>query len=212
MSAPDHHHDLRCAVEGNRPALERLWRRQRRWVAALLLAHKPRESELEDLLQEVAVTLVGRIHEIRDPRKLLSWLRTVALNVARTAGRRARSRRKHLRLVEGNDLHVVDPATERARHAEEARDDVTKALGIVNRLHPDYREPLLLRAVHGLSQRRIAEILALPVTTVETRLARARRMLREELLGEPSDTALGSESPALRGGSTRPRRAGGMEA
>ena len=37
----------------------------------------------------------------------------------------------------------------------------------------------MLRAVHGMRGRHIAEILSLPEATVETRIARARRMLRE---------------------------------
>ncbi len=48
-------------------------------------------------------------------------------------------------------------------------------------LPPEYREPLLLRCVQSLTYQQIGEILDLPVTTVETRLARARRMLREEV-------------------------------
>jgi predicted RNA polymerase sigma factor len=37
----------------------------------------------------------------------------------------------------------------------------------------------MLRAVHGMRGRHIAEILELPEATVETRIARARRMVRE---------------------------------
>jgi len=48
-------------------------------------------------------------------------------------------------------------------------------------LPPEYREPLLLRCVRALTYQQISEILDLPVTTIETRLARARRMLRAEI-------------------------------
>jgi DNA-directed RNA polymerase specialized sigma24 family protein len=51
-----------------------------------------------------------------------------------------------------------------------------------------YAEPLLLQAGQGLSQREIAEILDVPETTVETRLARARRMLRQLVAEEESRT------------------------
>jgi RNA polymerase sigma-70 factor (ECF subfamily) len=53
-----------------------------------------------------------------------------------------------------------------------------------------YREPLLLKAIEGLSQRQIAEVMGLSEEAVETRLARARRLLRERLAvqeGEPGD-------------------------
>ena len=48
-------------------------------------------------------------------------------------------------------------------------------------LPPEYREPLLLRCVQALTYQQIGAILDMPVTTVETRLARARRMLRQEV-------------------------------
>jgi len=45
---------------------------------------------------------------------------------------------------------------------------------------PDgYREPLILKALHDMSYREIGVIMGLPETTVETRITRARRMLRD---------------------------------
>jgi RNA polymerase sigma-70 factor (ECF subfamily) len=61
------------------------------------------------------------------------------------------------------------------------RDDARKLLDQALTLPPEYREPLLLRCVRALSYQQISDILELPVTTIETRLARARRMLREEI-------------------------------
>jgi RNA polymerase sigma-70 factor (ECF subfamily) len=44
-----------------------------------------------------------------------------------------------------------------------------------------YREPLVLRHLEDLSYREIAAVLGIPPDTVETRLVRARRLLREAL-------------------------------
>jgi len=156
--------------------LREVWSENRRWVAAILLAHKPRDSELDDLLQDVAMTLVRRIHDVRDPSKIRPWLRTVAINAARAAGRK---RKVRLRLANSE----VDVEREPAREGEpEAlKDEARLALEAAQRLHPDYREPLLLRCVRGMSYKRIAQTLDLPVTTIETRIARARRMVREEI-------------------------------
>ena len=77
---------------------------------------------------------------------------------------------------------------DRSVQADTARDDARmqakRVLELAMRLHPDYREPLLLRSLHGMSQRMIASTLGVPGTTVETRLARARKMLREEMAFE----------------------------
>ena len=59
------------------------------------------------------------------------------------------------------------------------------------RLPEAYREPLLLRAVHGMRGRQIAEIMNLAEATVETRIARGRRMLRDlARTGEFDDAAV----------------------
>jgi RNA polymerase sigma-70 factor (ECF subfamily) len=172
-------------------ALEALWQSHRRWVAAILLAHMPREADVEDLLQEVAVRLVQHIDEIQGPESLRPWLRTVAINVARTQGRRQRIRRAAFpRLSEDPIPRMPAPETGPGEEQDRAR----LALELSRNLPDEYREPLLLRAVRGLSYRQIADILSVPITTVETRLVRARRMLREQIEmqtgeGSPSEGA-----------------------
>lgn len=169
---------LSAAIHGDRDALAALWEECRPWLAAVVAAHKPATAEVEDILQGVAQTLVEKIDQVRDERALKPWLRTVAVNAARLAGRK-----RALRLAHEDEL--------RARPAPEAHDDPAHAaLGeqehdsIARRvaaLPEIYREPLLLRAVQGLSDRQIANILDLPASTVESRIARARRLLRETL-------------------------------
>ena len=162
------------------------WREHRRWIAAVLLAHMPRHAELEDLLQDVALTFVARGHELREPAALRGWLRTVALNTARMAARRVR-----LPVADsaGESEHLPDPAVERRERQRDAAVEADRALRLTRELPDPYREALLLRCVDGLSQKQIAETLGVPETTVETRLARARRMLRERLEHPSAATA-----------------------
>jgi RNA polymerase sigma-70 factor, ECF subfamily len=51
----------------------------------------------------------------------------------------------------------------------------------LERLAPEYREILVLREFEELAYRDIAEIVRVPIGTVMSRLARARKRLREEL-------------------------------
>ncbi|GAB4386488.1 MAG: hypothetical protein Kow0022_15640 [Phycisphaerales bacterium] len=162
------------AVAGNRDALRALWRTHRAWVAAILLAHKPREAELEDLLQSVALTLVNRIGEVRDQRAFRPWLRTVATNVARASGRRQTIERKARRcLAEAARVRQAGAC------ADEQSREGRRVLELARALPDGYREPLLLRCVKGMSYREIAKVLELPESTIETRIARGRRMLRD---------------------------------
>jgi RNA polymerase sigma-70 factor (ECF subfamily) len=190
---------LLAAMRGDSEALSCLWRDHRRWVAAVLLAHLPGGVELEDLLQDVAVTFCANLHRLRDPQSFRSWLRSIAVNVAHSAGRRRRVQKKVLgRWPQVGDADPIDPATNRERQRQADKERLGSVLRILRTMHADYREPMWLRAVAGLSQQAIADALSLPVTTIETRLSRGRRMLRLALadldrpLGNPttSDDAL----------------------
>lgn len=186
MTDPDRHdEDVAAAVRGESAAVRAVWGRHRRWVAAILLAHKPRESELDDLLQEVAVTLVSKVHELRDEAAIRPWLRSVALNVARAAGRRTSRERARRSRAEpphtgtggsGSMGDGVSPDT-----PVQVREEGERLLDLARELPDGYREPLLMRCVRDMSYREIASVLELPETTIETRIARGRRMLRERL-------------------------------
>lgn len=172
------------AAEGDRGAIAEVWRANRRWIAAVLAAHAPRGADVDDLLQEVAATLVAKHHHIRDAASLRGWLRVVAVNAARMAARS--------RSIERRALRAVAQATPPAGSHGGARAEAG-VLALVQRLPPLYAEPLLLQSVQGLSQRQIADLLDVPETTVETRLARGRRMLRE--LARTAEEAEGETTP-----------------
>jgi len=165
---------VNAAMNGDGDAIDALWRENRRWVAAVLLAHKPAFDDLDDLLQDVAVTMVSKIHTLREPGYLRAWLRTVAINVARASARSSKSR-PTINLADGDTklpaLRLHDDIGE--------RDETTRILQMTSGLTEQYREPLMFRALHGMRSRQIAEIMGIPEATVDTRVARARRMLLE---------------------------------
>ena len=64
------------------------------------------------------------------------------------------------------------------------RRDATTIRRIVTALAEPFRETLVLREIHNLSYREIADVVEAPVGTVMSRLARARAMLRSAWLAE----------------------------
>ncbi len=168
------------AVAGDAEGLNAVWNANRRWVAAILIAHKPRWADLDDLLQEVALSLVKKVSEVRDPAAIRPWLRTVALNVAHASARAGKVRGwvtgPQLAESDGEHIRSAGQPTSDPLIAEEKRVSI---LELAAQLPDGYREPLLLKAVDHLSYREIGRIMGLPETTVETRIARARKQLRE---------------------------------
>jgi len=175
-----------AAIRGDADAVRSVWQENRRWVAAVLLAHKPREAELDDLLQDVAMTFVRTISRLRDEATLRPWLRTVAINAARAAGRDTRRRRAKLgwrvagaEPAEDAQERVPVAAGDEPADVVQRREQGGRLTRLAAQLPDGYREPLILKCVRGLSYRQIGALMGLPETTIETRIARGRRMLRE---------------------------------
>lgn len=201
-TALDSERRVRAAIAGDAEALRRVWIEHRRWVAGVLLAHKPREVDLEDLLQDVAMTLVRRVSELRDESAFRPWLRTVAINAAQAALRKAKVRRRDAseRKERAASAGGVEPRPG-ADAALADREHASRLLELARELPEGYREPLLLRSIRGLSYQRIGEIMSLPETTIETRITRARRMLRElSGVSRASVAAAGAGGPSTKEG------------
>lgn len=171
---------VRRAAAGDPRAAELIWKTHRRWIAAVLLAHKPRQADVEDLLQEVALAVVQKINQLDDPAALKPWLRMIAVNAARATGRKQTRRKGLLRLVRPNVPEEGEGTSDLTTDAGRQRQERARQLGsLIEQLPDAYRECVLLRCARGMSHKQISEVTGLPETTIETRIARGRRMLRE---------------------------------
>lgn len=216
-------------MAGDQHSLADLWTAHRRYAATVILAHKPASADLEDLLQETARSMLAKVHTLSDPAAFLPWLRMVALNVARLAGRKHAANKVAYGLDAAHEADVSpSPASSRiasASHTAPAPVDsrahpadatllaahADDLLALSQRIPEDYREPLLLKCLRNMSYREIAATLGLSETTVETRIARARRMLRELASaaehGRPLVARISAPPSASAGPSAGPRRA-----
>jgi len=170
---------------GDRAAQQALWEAHRRWVAAIVIAHRPRAAEVDDLMQDVAERLVARIDTLRDAEAFRPWLRQIVLNVCRGWARRDHPTlsidQRATESDSGGEWLLPDAGQRTGDEIVEEEDAARRLLRQVDGLPPEYREPLLLRCLRAMTYQQISELLDLPVTTVETRLTRARRMFRGEL-------------------------------
>lgn len=174
---------IQAAIEGHADALSQVWVGVRRWVAVILMAHKPREADLEDLMQLVALQVCRKVHEVRDPSLFKPWLRTVTINIAREQGRKASRKRIGMFRLVGKTRYEANQMGNM-----QLSEDAKRVLDAALSLPEKYREPVLMRCQQSMSYKQIAEVLSLPETTIETRIARGRRMLRETLEAQTKQT------------------------
>ncbi len=172
---------LEAILAGDREAFEEFARRQSKWVRGVIYGVLGDRDRLEDVNQQVWTGVWQQIGTLKDPRRWRSWLYRLARNAAMDAGREITRRRRFNRaLVEHVRTGVTGQEPPDAGMGSEQREALLNALRGLPAL---YREPFVLRHLEDWSYQEIAEVLGLPIDTVETRLVRARRHLREALDG-----------------------------
>ena len=131
------------------------------------------ERDLDDAAQEVFVAVHGRFHEFDPSRPARPWLTAFAYRTASNYRRLARHRHER---VEEPDPSIVDENAERRSRQYEAR---SVLLRLLDELPVGRRDVLVLHDVEGIDAAQIAELLALPVNTVYSRLRVARAELEQ---------------------------------
>lgn len=170
------------AQRGDRAAADRLVRDHDGWIRSAIYAVTGRPELVDDVAQQVWARVWERLDTLKEPGRLRSWLYSVARNAAIDASiseRQRQARTNGLRVSAVSGPAGVDPAG--AAVGEELQQTLLSA---VQALPAIYREPFALRHLQDWSYAEIGEVLGLPVETVETRLVRARRLLREMLQGK----------------------------
>ncbi|MDW8381721.1 MAG: RNA polymerase sigma factor [Verrucomicrobiota bacterium] len=180
--------DMTRLATGDDGALESLMQRHGPAVYRLLLGLLQDPEEACDLAQETFVRLYQARGRFRSEDRLLPWLHTIALNLARN---RLRWRRRHPTVSWGTvDGASQEPASslELAASSEPSpleqlqREERIRAVRqAVADLPPRLREVIVLCEWEERSQAEVATILRISPKAVESLLYRARRILRARL-------------------------------
>jgi RNA polymerase sigma factor (sigma-70 family) len=135
-------------------------------------------QDAEDMVQEACLRALRSFEGFRggDGR---SWLLTIVRNTCYTWLQQNRSRELTTALDEQiDDAEGQAPSPEALLLQSAAREQVKNAL---EGLALDFREVLILRELEGLSYKEIAGVAGIPIGTVMSRLARARKHLGKYL-------------------------------
>ncbi len=178
--AAEHERDLpviQAARQGDAYAFEELVRRHGRWVRGVIFAVLGDSQRVDDVAQQVWTSAWEQIGKLRKPDRWRGWLCRLARNAALDAGRqKTRDRQLFQPIPEpGPPVAIGDSPIQTVARDEQRR----LILRAIRGLPVIYREPLVLRYLEGWSYQQIADVLELPFDTVETRLVRARRLLRD---------------------------------
>ncbi len=181
-TTPDEIDDLaRRAQAGDRDALEALLTAVRPRALNVCRGVLPYSSDAEDACQEALINIANKIGSWHGNGRFTTWMHAVAVNSARSTYRRMKNQAAPSDPQVTGAMERPDPRTTSVIAG--TRLDLLDAMETLERDHPQYVEPLLLRDVYGMAYDEIAEQVGVPIGTVKAQIHHGRKMVRPLLRG-----------------------------
>jgi len=166
-------------IEGDHRAPRVAWQRFAPMVHRMLKRAFGPEHDIDDLVQEVFLTLFRRVHTLREPQALQAFVISITAFVIRYELRRRRALR-WLRFGDPPDVPAADSDLD-------SREAVVRLYRILDRQDSVDRTVFVLRHLEGLELVEVSRALGISLATTKRRLARAWRRI---VAGAKHDAAL----------------------
>jgi RNA polymerase sigma-70 factor (ECF subfamily) len=158
---------------GNTEAFERIFSRYNARLKYFLRRLSGARRDVDDLSQEVWLTVFKELGRLRNPGAFRVWLYRIARNKVFQGFRSARN------APEVADLEQIAEETETKE--DFSPDDAAAIHKGLERLQEKHREVLMLRFLEEMSYEDIAQVVGVNLGTVKSRIHHAKRALREEM-------------------------------
>lgn len=182
--------------KGDEEAFNLLVRRHHKPLINFIARFTGDRDNAEDLAQETFIRIYKAADRYKQGRaKFKTWMYIIAKNLCKNEIRN-RSRRDRYRVNnttmsqhstdgESEEIDIVASAPANAAYQPEValqRKELNKTIqAAIGELPEQYRYPLILRDIQGLSYDEISDILELRSGTTKSRINRARIMLKDKL-------------------------------
>jgi len=128
----------------------------------------------DDLVQETLAKALKNRNQLRDQKTIKAWLYRILSNCWRDHFRRSRE------TVDIDDVILIESDTPDRHH--DRQQIIDRVRNAIARLPMGQRQVISLVDLEGCSYIEVAQILDTPIGTVMSRLSRARKALKDQLL------------------------------
>lgn len=170
---------IESALQGNEQAFEQIVKRYEKQVAATVIGMLGKTDVADDIGQEVFIRFYKGMHKFHGAAGLGTYLTRIAINLSINELKRRKRRFRIFSRPEDDSRTEPAGRSDEDLTAFEQKDMVRQA---IQNLPPKFRAVVVLRLIEGRSTEETARLLNVPVGTVLSRLARAQKKLRKELL------------------------------
>ena len=145
-------------------------------VAFKMMGHP---EDAEDVAQDAFLSAYRAFGRFRGQSRVSTWLYRITVNAALMKLRKEKNARTLTQTgLDEMEIPDWDETPERAAASSELGEHLQKG---ISQLPPDLRTAVVLRDVEGLSNTEAAEIIGITISSLKSRLHRARLLLRKYL-------------------------------
>ena len=162
---------LRCQI-GDREAFAELIERYERPLRYFISRLLENSEMTEDIFQDTWLTVIPRIHGLKEIDAFPVWLYRIARNKV------YQQLRKDKKEIELNEKIAVPNDAEDDKFSHE---DAAKLHKCLEKLRPEHKEVLMLRFLEQMSYDRISQVINCNVGTVRSRIYYAKLALKKEM-------------------------------
>jgi RNA polymerase sigma-70 factor (ECF subfamily) len=171
---------IQISQAGDEEAFGLLVKKYQRKVFNLAYGFTHDRDTADDLAQEAFIKAYFGLSKFKFRSEFGTWLFRITINTIKDHWRK-KKRVREISIQNIQEMLLQEGGTKQAekeRWEEEIKRIVHKFINTLPKIH---RTILTLRDIQGLSYQEISQILQISPGTVDSRLHRARRMLREKL-------------------------------
>lgn len=155
---------------------EAIFERFAPYVARIGLRLLGRESDVDDLIQEVFMAAFRQKHQVRSPLAFKSWLAIIAVRAARR-----QLRRRRLRVFVGIDTMAPSLELRDTGMSPERQALLSRVYAVFDQLSVEQRLAWTLRYVEGEKLEQVAEQCGCSLATAKRRIASAHAQIQSEM-------------------------------
>jgi len=164
-----------CCKSNTRTCTDCVWEDFSKQLKNFINKRVSSEQDAEDLLHEVFIKIHNNIHTVLDDNKIYAWIYRIARNSITDYYRRNRNTYAITELTEDIESTTDEDLSANTEIALYLKD-------LVNHLPEIYRQAILSTEFQNMTQKELSEKLGLSISTVKSRVQRARKMLKDMVL------------------------------
>ena len=137
-------------------------------------------DEAQDLVQEAFSKALKNFSSFRQGTNFRAWMFTILRNTFLTS--RTGLERRHTSQEDEEDFEDSIAVTENPETILIRRAEMELVQEAITKLPPNFRDVLLLADLEEMRYQEVADVLGIPIGTVMSRLARARKRVKENIV------------------------------